>query len=346
MEEFDYSDKLNVEELNLKNPEQLTKKNLCATIQNSLDIALEKDDSACIFGEDVKFGGVFRCTMDLNEKYGDDRVFNTPLCEQGIVGFGIGMAAAGSTAIAEIQFGDYIMPAFDQIVNEAAKFRYKSGNEFDCGKLTIRTTCGHVGHGACYHSQTPDSYFAHTPGLVVVLPRSPVQAKGLLLSSIRSNDPVIFMEQKGLYRMAEEDVPDEDYEIPLGKGEILREGSDLTIVAWGGQTRPARVAAAMAAELGISCEVIDLRTLQPWDKEIVETSVKKTGRMLVTHEDTITGGFGAEIATTIQERCFLSLEAPITRVAAYDCPFPLVFEPLFIPDKFKIFAAIKKTVNY
>ena len=233
MEKFDFTDKLNVEELKLKEPTNLQHMNLCATITNTLDIALATDDNAIIFGEDVKFGGVFRCTMGLNEKYGTDRIFNTPLSEQGIAGFAIGAATSGSTAIAEMQFADYIFPAFDQIVNEAAKYRYRSGNEFNCGSLTFRSPYGAVGHGAHYHSQSPEAYFAHTPGLVVVMPRSPVQAKGLLLSCIRSQDPTLFFEPKALYRVAEEDVPLEDYMIPLGKAEVLQEGTDVTLIAYG-----------------------------------------------------------------------------------------------------------------
>jgi len=248
MEKFDFTDKLNVAELGLKEPNNLQKMNLFTAISNSLDIALEKDDSAIIFGEDVKFGGVFRCTMGLNEKYGTDRVFNTPLSEQGIVGFAIGAATSGATTIAEIQFADYIFPAFDQIVNEAAKYRYRSGNEWDSGRLCIRSPYGAVGHGAHYHSQSPEAYFAHTPGLVVAMPRSPAQAKGLLLACIRSNDPCLFFEPKALYRVAEEDVPLEDYEVPLGKAEVLQEGTDLTLVAYGLQMRTARMAAQMAKE--------------------------------------------------------------------------------------------------
>ena len=273
--------------------------NLCATITNTLDIAMEKDDSAVIFGEDVKFGGVFRCTMGLNEKYGTDRVFNTPLSEQGIAGFAIGIAATGATPIAEMQFADYIFPAFDQIVNEAAKYRYRSGNEFDCGRLTIRSPYGAVGHGAHYHSQSPEAYFSHTPGLVIAMPRSPVQAKGLLNSCIKSNDPCLFFEPKALYRVAEEEVPLEEYEIPLGKAEVLKEGSDVTLIAYGLQMRTARMAAQMAEEAGISVEVIDLRTIIPWDEDTVLNSVKKTGKCIITHEAPITSGFGAEIASKI-----------------------------------------------
>jgi len=266
LEQHDFTDPLNVAELKLKNPGELEKMNLWSTIAHTLDIALATDKSAMIFGEDVKFGGVFRCTMGLHEKYGTDRVFSTPLSEQGIAGFAIGVAATGATAIAEMQFADYIFPAFDQIVNEAAKFRYRSGDQFDCGRLTIRSPYGAVGHGALYHSQSPEAYFAHTPGLVVVIPRSPVQAKGLLLSCIRANDPCLFFEPKILYRIAEEDVPKEDYMIPLGKAEVMKEGTDVTIVSYGMQLRQVRMAIKRAEEVGISCEVIDLRTIVPWDR--------------------------------------------------------------------------------
>ena len=346
MQEFDFTDKLNVAELKLKNPEKLLKMNLCATICDALDIALKTDDKAVVFGEDVKFGGVFRCTMGLNEKYGTDRVFNTPLSEQGIGGFAIGLATSGATAIAEMQFADYIFPAFDQIVNEAAKFRYRTGGEFDCGKLTFRSPYGAVGHGAHYHSQSPEAYFAHTPGLVVVIPRSPVQAKGLLLASIRHNDPVIFFEPKILYRLADEDVPVEDYEIPLMKAEVMQEGTDITIVSYGTQLRHVRMAAAMAAKDGVSCEIIDLRTILPYDEATVIASVKKTGRCIVTHEAPLTCGFGAEIASKIQEKCFSHLEAPVRRIAGYDTPFPLVFEPFYLPDRFKLYEAITQTAKY
>lgn len=346
MQQFDFSDKLNVEELQLKDPNNTQKLNLCGTIAEALDIALKTDPLAYVFGEDVKFGGVFRCTMGLNEKYGTDRVFNTPLSEQGICGFAIGLASSGGNAIAEVQFADYMYPGFDQIVNEAAKFRYRAGGEYECGKLTIRTPYGAVGHGGLYHSQSPEGYYAHTPGLVIVIPRSPVQAKGLLLSSIRSNDPTIFFEPKMLYRMAEEEVPVEDYEIPIGKAEVIKEGSDITIISYGLQLRHARMAAELAAKEGISCEIIDLRTILPWDEETVMNSIKKTGRCLVTHEAPITCGYGAELAAKIQEKCFLNLEAPVKRVCGYDTPFPGVYELFYIPDRFKILTGIKDTLNY
>ena len=216
--------------IKLAKPQEKQKMNMFQAINNALDIALSKDDNSYLFGEDVKFGGVFRCTMGLLEKYGQDRVFNTPLSEQGIVAFAIGLASNGGTALAEIQFADYIFPGYDQIVNEAAKYRYRSGNQFDCGKLTIRAPYGAVGHGGLYHSQSPEAQFASVPGLVVVMPRSPIQAKGLLLSSIRRNDPVIFFEPKRLYRVAEEEVPLEDYEIEISKGEIIREGVTIYLI--------------------------------------------------------------------------------------------------------------------
>uniref|UniRef100_A0A3B5MGD9 3-methyl-2-oxobutanoate dehydrogenase (2-methylpropanoyl-transferring) n=1 Tax=Xiphophorus couchianus TaxID=32473 RepID=A0A3B5MGD9_9TELE len=246
------------------------KMNLFQSITSALDNTLASDPTAVIFGEDVAFGGVFRCTVGLRDKYGKDRVFNTPLCEQGIVGFGIGAATAGATAIAEIQFADYIFPAFDQIVNEAAKYRYRSGNLFDCGNLTIRAPWGCVGHGSLYHSQSPEAYFVHCPGIKVVIPRSPLQAKGLLLSCIADNNPCLFFEPKILYRAAVEQVPVDSYTIPLSQAEVLQEGSDLTLVAWGTQIHVLKEVANMAQEkLGVSCEVIDLRTILPWDTETV-----------------------------------------------------------------------------
>jgi len=321
--------------------------NLFTALNDAMRIALQTDDMAVIFGEDVAFGGVFRCTVDLREEFGEHRVFNTPLSEQGIAGFGIGYATMGHTAIAEIQFADYIFPAFDQIVNEAAKYRYRSGNIFDCGKVCFRAPYGAVGHGGHYHSQSPEAYFAHTPGLKVVMPRSPVQAKGLLLASIRDNNPVVFLEPKALYRAAVEDVPVDDYMLPLSQAEIVQPGSDITVVGWGAQMHVLQKACDMAQEqLGVSCELIDLRTIIPWDAHTVSESVKKTGRCIVSHEAPKTGGFAAEVAAEIQDRCFLSLESPVKRVCGYDTPFPLVFEKLYLPDTLKNFEAIKSAVQY
>mmetsp|Transcript_9739 Transcript_9739/g.21864 ORF Transcript_9739/g.21864 Transcript_9739/m.21864 type:complete len:400 (+) Transcript_9739:51-1250(+) len=324
-----------------------TKMNLFTAINSAMQTALETDPSTVIFGEDVGFGGVFRCSTGLRDQFGSDRVFNTPLSETGIAGFAIGYAAQGGTSVAEIQFADYIFPALDQLVNEMSKFRYRSGNQWNCGGVTVRTPVGAVGHGGHYHSQSPEAYLAHTPGLVVVMPRGPRAAKGLLLSSIRSKDPVIFMEPKALYRASVEDVPDDDYMIPLGKAEILRSGSDVTVVGWGGQLRILEKACDMAqSEHGISCELIDLRTILPWDVDCVVESTEKTGKLVVSHEAPITCGFGAEVVATVQERSFLSLEAPIQRVCGYDTPFPLVFEKYYIPDELKNLEAIKKVVDY
>ncbi|CAH1173757.1 unnamed protein product [Phaedon cochleariae] len=324
-----------------------TKMNMFQSINSALDIALRTDDTALVFGEDVGFGGVFRCTLGLRDKYGKDRVFNTPLCEQGIAGFAIGVAAVGSTAIAEIQFADYIFPAFDQLVNEAAKYRYRSGGTFDCGKLTVRAPCGAVGHGALYHSQSPEAYFAHTPGLKVVIPRGPTKAKGLLLSCIRDPDPCLVLEPKILYRGAEEDVPVGDFQLPIGRADILAEGSDVTLIGWGAQVHVLKQVAQLAKEkYSVSCEVIDLVSILPWDMDTVCKSVKKTKRVLIAHEAPLTGGFGAEIVATIQEECFLHLEAPIARVTGFDTPFPHVFEPFYLPDKWRCLAAVAKLVNY
>ncbi|XP_041044796.1 2-oxoisovalerate dehydrogenase subunit beta, mitochondrial isoform X2 [Carcharodon carcharias] len=300
------------------------KMNLFQSITSGLDNVLEKDPTAR-----------------------KERVFNTPLCEQGIVGFGIGAAVTGATAIAEIQFADYIFPAFDQIVNEAAKYRYRSGNLFDCGSLTIRAPWGCVGHGSLYHSQSPEAFFSHIPGVKVVIPRSPIQAKGLLLSCIGDKNPCIFFEPKILYRAAVEQVPVEAYQIPLSQAEVLQEGNDVTLVAWGTQVHIMREVASMAQEkLGVSCEVIDLKTILPWDIETICKSVVKTGRLLISHEAPVTGGFAAEISSTVQEECFLNLEAPISRVCGYDTPFPHIFEPFYIPDKWKCFDAVRKMINY
>ncbi|KAK1528123.1 transketolase [Colletotrichum paranaense] len=312
------------------------KMNLFQAINDALSIALAEDDSVMVFGEDVAFGGVFRCTMKLAETYGADRIFNTPLTEQGIMGFAIGAAAEGMRPVAEIQFADYVYPAFDQLVNEAAKYRYRDGA---CGRsvggLTVRMPCGGVGHGALYHSQSPESLFTHIPGLRVIMPRSPLQAKGLLLAAIRSNDPCIFMEPKILYRAAVEQVPAGAYTLPLSKAEVLKEGKDVTIISYGQPLYTCMSAIQKAEEeLGISVELIDLRTLYPWDKETVFQSVRKTGHCIVVHEAMVNAGIGAEVAATIQEDpgTFLRLEAPVARVAGWSIHTPLLYEKFNIPD--------------
>jgi len=321
--------------------------NLFTAVNDAMRVAMESDPTAVVFGEDVAFGGVFRCTVDLRERFGGERVFNTPLCEQGIAGFAIGYAAMGRTAIAEIQFADYIFPAFDQIVNEAAKYRYRSGGQHTCGGLTFRAPYGAVGHGALYHSQSPEAYFGHTPGLKVVMPRSPSQAKGLLLACIRDPNPCLFFEPKALYRASVEEVPEGDYTLPLGVAEVVRPGADVTAIAYGAQVHVLLKAAELAAaQDGTSVEVIDLRTVMPWDVETVVASVARTGRALVSHEAPITGGWGAEVAATLQERCFLSLEAPIQRVCGYDTPFPLAYEKFYVPDALKVLEGIRAVMRY
>ncbi|KAE8736205.1 2-oxoisovalerate dehydrogenase subunit beta [Hibiscus syriacus] len=290
--------------------------NLYSAINQALHVVLETDHRAFVFGED------------------------------GIVGLGIGLAAMGNRAIAEIQFADYIYPAFDQIVNEAAKFRYRSGNHFNCGGLTIRAPCGAVGHGGHYHSQSPEAFFCHVPGIKVVIPRSPRQAKGLLLSCLRDPNPVVFFERRGFTVWPWKKCLSIDYMLPLSEAEVIRQGSDITLVGWGAQFSIMEQTCIEAEKDGICCELIDLKTLMPWDKETVEASVRRTGRVLVSHEAPVTGGFGAEISASIVESCFLRLEAPVARVCGLDTPFPLVFEPFYMPTKNKILDAIKATVNY
>ncbi|KAI0782199.1 pyruvate dehydrogenase [Abortiporus biennis] len=335
------------------------KMNMYQAVRDAMSIALMKDDTAVIFGEDVAFGGVFRCTMGLAEEFGRERVFNTPLTEQGIAGFGIGLASMGQTAIAEIQFADYIFPAFDQIVNEAAKHRFRSGGQFGVGSLTIRCPTMSVGHGGLYHSQSPEGFFMGAAGLKVVIPRSPIQAKGLLLASIRDPNPVIFMEPKILYRSSVEQVPIDDYELPLGKAETLIKGSDLTVLTWGTpiyhcesaihmlSSPPSSLAHHIPASLrSAKIELIDLRTILPWDVETITESVKRTGRLVIVHEASRTAGVGAEISAEIQKRCFLKLNAPVRRVTGWDTPVPMQYEKFYIPDSLRILDAIVDTLQY
>jgi len=321
---------------------------LVEAVNSALHIVMQTDSTSCLLGEDVAFGGVFRASDGLRKRFGEHRVINTPLSEQGIAGFAIGMAAAGVTAIAEIQFADYIFPAFDQIVNEAAKYRYRSGGVFNAGRVTFRTPYGAVGHGGLYHSQSPEAYFCHTPGLKVVFPSTPTEAKGLLISCIRDPNPVIFFEPKGIYRSSslKEEVPLGDYEIPLGKARIVTSGKDITLVGWGAQIVVLQEVVSMLEKEGVSAELIDLRTLAPWDKPAILESVKKTGRLVISHEAPKTCGFAAEIAQSVQEELFPYLEAPIRRVCGYDTPFPLIFESLYRPDQWKCYESVKKTLAY
>ena len=324
--------------------------NLYSAVNAALRHALQKDERVLLFGEDVAFGGVFRCSVKLLEDFGGERVFNTPLSEQGIVGFAIGCAAEGMKPIAEIQFADYVYPAFDQLVNEAAKFRFREGaTGIHVGGLVIRMPTGSVGHGALYHSQSPEALFTHIPGLRVIMPRSPSQAKGLLTAAIlQSNDPVIFMEPKILYRAAEEHVPNEAYTLPLDKADIVKRGGNLTVISYG---HPLYYCSAAIAALerdikGAKIELIDLRAIYPWDRETIMKSVRKTGRAVVVHESMINAGVGAEIAASIQEGAFLRLEAPVARVAGWSTHTGLNYDKFNMPDVARIYDAMRTTLEY
>jgi pyruvate dehydrogenase E1 component beta subunit len=320
--------------------------NMVQAINDGLRHEMKKNDKVVVLGEDVgKVGGVFRVTQGLFDEFGGDRVIDTPLSEGGIVGTAIGMALYGLVPIPEIQFSDFIFPAYDQIVSELAKYRYRSGGEYPA-KLVIRTPVGGGIRGGHYHSQSPESLFIHVSGLKVVCPSNPYDAKGLLLASIRDPDPVLFFEPKRIYRAAKGDVPEGDYEVPLTKAAIAREGRHVTIVAWGAMLYEAIAAADQAAEKGIECEVVDLRTLWPVDIESVVASVKKTGRVVVVHEAPRTCGFGAELIALINERAFLHLEAPPKRVTGFDTPFPYSLEMEYLPLAHRILPALVETANY
>jgi 2-oxoisovalerate dehydrogenase E1 component beta subunit len=320
--------------------------NIIQAVNDALKLEMRRDKRVVVLGEDVgKFGGVFRATSGLFEEFGADRVMDTPLAEAGIIGTAIGMALYGLRPVPEIQFADFIYPAFDQIVNELAKFRYRSGGQYPA-PVVIRTPCGGGIRGGHYHSQSPEAYFIHTPGLKVVMPSNPVDAKGLLLASIRQNDPVIFMEPKRVYRAAKGDVPEGDYEIPLGKAAIPRSGTQLTLLAWSAMVHTALEAAELAAARGIDVEVIDLRTVMPYDIDTIIASVKKTGRAVVAQEAPRTCGFGAELIAAIQERALEYLEAPIERVCGFDTPFPYSLEHEYMPNADRVLGGIVKTMEW
>src|ERR1041385_9225915 len=282
---------------------------LIQAVTHTLDQAMGRDDNVCILGEDVgKNGGVFRATDGLYAKYGDARVLDTPLNESLIVGGAIGMALYGLRPVPEIQFQDFIFPAFFQIVSEAAKIRYRSGGQYSV-PMVIRTPYGGGIRGGHYHSQSGEAYFAHTPGLTVVIPSTPYDTKGLLHTSIASNDPVIFMEPKKIYRAAKGEVPEEYYPVPIGKAKVVREGDDVTLVSYGSMLPVCEAAAKAAEESRVSCEVIDLRTINPWDRQTVLKSVRKTGRAVIVNEAPLTAGFAAEVSATIAEHAIEYLEA-------------------------------------
>jgi 2-oxoisovalerate dehydrogenase E1 component beta subunit len=320
--------------------------NLIQALNQALDLYMEREEHAVIMGEDVGyFGGVFRVTSGLQEKYGSERVLDTPLAEAGIVGMAIGMALAGLHPIVEIQFADFIYPAFDQIVNELAKYRYRSGGQY-APKVVIRAPCGGGIRGGHYHSQSPEAYFAHTPGLRVVLPSGPYQAKGLLLAALEARDPVIFLEPKRLYRAARGEVPTEYYTVPLDRADVARVGSDATLVAWGAMLPSAQEAAALAEGEGYDVEVIDLVSVAPYDLETVVRSVEKTGRMLVVHEAPQTCGFGAELVAAVQEHAFARLEAPLRRIGGFDTPFPYTLESHYLPSAERIAFELRELIEY
>ncbi len=320
--------------------------NLLQAVNDALRLEMRRDSRVVVLGEDIgKFGGVFRATAGLYEEFGSDRVIDTPLAEGGIIGAAVGMALYGLKPVPEIQFSDFIFPAFDQIVNEVAKYRYRSGGQYPC-PMVIRTPYGGGIKGGHYHSQTPEALFIHTPGLKVVSPSNPYDAKGLLLSCIRQQDPVLFFEPKRIYRAAKGEVPEGDYEIELGRASVVREGTQITVISWGAMVHEAIAAAEQASERGVDCEVIDLRTLWPLDIDCVVRSAKKTGRVAVVHEAPRTCGLGAEIAALVQERCFVHLEAPIRRITGWDTPFPYTLENEYLPLAPRILQGIEETLEF
>ncbi len=320
--------------------------NMIQALNQALHQEFARDPSLLTFGEDAgAFGGVFRVTSGLQQKFGEERCFDTPLSEASIVGFGIGIAQKGLKPICEIQFADYIFPAYDQIVNELAKMRYRTGNQYSAS-LVIRTPYGGGIHGGHYHSQSPEALFLHVPGLVVVVPAGPYEAKGLLVSAIRANDPVLFFEPKRLYRSLKEDVPEEVYEIPLGQAHLARMGKDVTLLGWGAQHHQNMEAAATLEKEGVAVEVLNLRTLNPLDINAIVCSVEKTGRCVVAHEAPKTQCFGAELSALIMEKCFLHLKAPVKRCCGLDTPFPHTLEREYLPDAYKVVKALRDTMAF
>ncbi len=328
------------------------------SIRDAHDVMMERDDNVVVFGEDAGFfGGVFRCTEGLQQKYGKHRAFDAPISESGIVGAAVGMAAYGLKPCVEIQFADYMYPAYDQIVSEAARLRHRSNGEFTC-PLVVRMPVGGGIFGGQTHSQSVEALFTHVVGVKTVMPSNPYDAKGLLIAAIEDPDPVIFLEPKRIYNgpfdghyerpvvpWSKHDkgmVPEGYYAIPLGKAAIAREGREVTILAYGTMVH---VALTAAEETGIDAEVIDLRTLVPLDLEAIEASVKKTGRCVIVHEATRTSGFGAELSALVQESCFYHLEAPVLRVTGYDTPYPHAQEWDYFPGPARVGEALKKIME-
>ncbi len=327
-------------------------------IRDAMDVTMAMDPRVVVFGEDVGyFGGVFRCTQGLQEKYGHSRCFDTPINESGIVGAGIGMAAYGLRPCVEVQFADYVFPAYDQITQEAARIRHRSNGEFTC-PIVIRMPTGGGIFGGQTHSQSPEALFTHVSGLKTVQPSNPVDAKGMLIAAIEDEDPVIFLEPKRLYNGPFDghherqvtpwskhelgEVPEGHYTVPLGAAAVRRQGEDVTILAYGTMVH---VALAAVRETGVDAEVIDLRSLLPLDLETIAASVKKTGRCVIVHEATLTSGFGAELSALVQEQCFHHLEAPIRRVAGWDTPYPHAQEWAYFPGPKRVGRALLETMD-
>lgn len=336
----------------------MSQMNMIEAIRSGLDVMMDKDPTVVMMGEDIGyFGGVFRCTDGLQRKYGDHRVIDAPIAEGGIIGAAIGMGLNGLRPVPEIQFADYIYPGFDQIVSELARIRYRSCGEF-FSPVTIRTPCGGGIRGGQTHSQSPEAIFAHVSGIITVMPSNPYDAKGLLISSIESDDPVVFFEPKRIYNgpfdgdpekpakswasHAKGEVPEGHYTVPLGKADVVRQGSELTIITYGTLVH---VAQAAAEETGVDCEIVDIRTIAPLDVEAISDSVNKTGRCVIAHEATRFGGFGAELAARIQKECFYNLEAPIGRIAGWDTPYPHAFEWQYFPGKKRLVAGIRSMME-
>jgi 2-oxoisovalerate dehydrogenase E1 component beta subunit len=324
-------------------------KTLVEAVHDALQEEMARDERVVLLGEDVGYkGGVFKASVGLLNEFGPERVLDTPLAESGIVGTAIGMALNDLLPVAEIQFADFIHPAMDQIMNEAAKIRYRSNGDFGC-PLVVRAPFGGGIHGALYHSQSVEAFFAHIPGLKVVIPGTPYDAKGLLKAAIRDPDPVLFFEHKRMYRLFRQEVPDGDYTVPIGTVRVAREGRDLTAIAYGLMLHYTLDAAEAVASEGIEVEVLDLRTLVPLDTATILASVEKTSKVLIVHEDTRTGGFGAELAATIAEEAFEFLDGPIRRLTGPDVPampFSTALEDAFMLNPAKIAQAMRDLAAY
>jgi 2-oxoisovalerate dehydrogenase E1 component beta subunit len=319
---------------------------MIGAINKALSEEMSRDERVVLFGEDVgKRGGVFLATEGLQQKFGPDRVLDSPLSEAAIIGAAVGMAAHGLRPVAEVQFADYVFPGIDQLFSQAAKLRYRSGGQFTAPMVVRMPTGGGV-KGGHHHSQSPEAHFAHTGGLKVVVVSTPYDTKGLLKSAIRDDDPVIFMEPKRLYRAVKEEVPEDDYLIPIGEAAVRQEGTDITLVSYGGSMVETLKAAEEMAGAGINPEVIDLRSVMPWDKETVLNSVAKTGRLLMISEAPHTASIASEVTATVSEELFDQLLAPATRVTGFDIPYPYAQDKLYMPTVTRILNAAKRVLDY